>query len=88
MNVDVPAVGTKVAAGDAVGELESTKSVSDMYAPVSGSVASVNDALADNPQLINEDPYGEGWLCEIEMSDPSGLDALMDNDGYQTLTEG
>jgi glycine cleavage system H protein len=86
--VDVPAVGTKVAAGDAVGELESTKSVSDMYAPVSGSVASVNDALADNPQLINEDPYGEGWLCEIEMSDPSGLDALMDNDGYQSLTEG
>jgi glycine cleavage system H protein len=86
--VDLPSVGAKIAATDAVGELESTKSVSDMYAPVSGAVTGVNDSLADNPQLINEDPYGEGWLCEIEMSNPSELADLMDNDGYQLLTEG
>jgi len=86
--VDLPAVGSAVAANEAVGELESTKSVSEMYAPVSGTVVAVNEALADSPQLLNEDPYGDGWLCEIEMSDPSELDALMDAAGYTTLTEG
>lgn len=86
--VDLPAVGAGVTAGEAVGELESTKSVSEIYAPVSGAVAAVNEALADSPQLLNEDPYGEGWLCEIEISDPSQLDALLDATGYRTLTEG
>ena len=86
--VDLPAVGSAVAVNEAVGELESTKSVSEMYAPVSGTVVAVNEALADSPQLLNEDPYGDGWLCEIEMSDPSELDALMDAAGYTTLTEG
>jgi glycine cleavage system H protein len=85
--VDLPTLGAKVAADESVGELESTKSVSEMYAPVSGTIVTVNEALTDNPQLINDDPYGEGWLCEIEMSDPSELDGLMDADGYRAHTE-
>ena len=68
--VDLPAVGDAVSqAAESVGELESTKSVSEMYAPVGGHVVAINEALADNPQLLNEDPYGEGWLIEIEVSD-------------------
>jgi glycine cleavage system H protein len=86
--VDLPQVGDTVNAGDSVGELESTKSVSEMYAPVSGTVAAVNEALTDNPGLINEDPYGEGWLIEVEMADSSSFDALMDAAGYRDLTEG
>jgi glycine cleavage system H protein len=86
--VDLPAVGTRVDAAEAVGELESTKSVSEMYAPVGGVVAAVNEALADNPQLLNEDPYGEGWLIEIDAGDVSQFVALLDADGYRTLTEG
>jgi glycine cleavage system H protein len=86
--VDLPGVGTSVAANESVGELESTKSVSEMYAPVSGTVSAVNEALTESPQLLNEDPYGDGWLCEIEMSDPAELDALMDAAAYTALTEG
>jgi glycine cleavage system H protein len=86
--VDLPAIGTRVDAAEAVGELESTKSVSEMYAPVGGVVAAVNEALADNPQLLNEDPYGEGWLIEIDAGDVSQFVALLDADGYRTLTEG
>lgn len=86
--VDLPEVGSAVAASDAVGELESTKSVSEMYAPVSGTVTAVNEALADNPQLLNEDPYGDGWLCDIQMSDDTELSAMMDAAAYTALTEG
>lgn len=86
--VDLPASGSSVSAAEAVGELESTKSVSEMYAPVSGTVVAVNEALADNPQLLNDDPYGEGWLIEIEASDPAELDALLDAAAYRSLTEG
>lgn len=86
--VDLPAVGTRVTAAESVGELESTKSVSELYAPVSGTVVAVNEALTDSPQLLNDDPYGDGWLCEIEMTDPSELDALLDAAGYTALTEG
>jgi glycine cleavage system H protein len=86
--VDLPTVGTRVDAAEAVGELESTKSVSEMYAPVGGVVVAVNEALADNPQLLNEDPYGEGWLIEIDAGDVSQFVALLDADGYRTLTEG
>ncbi|NNE12266.1 MAG: glycine cleavage system protein GcvH [Ilumatobacter sp.] len=86
--VDLPAVGATVAASDAVGELESTKSVSELYAPVSGAVMAVNEALAESPQLLNEDPYGDGWLCEIEMSAAAELDAMMDAAAYAELTEG
>ena len=86
--VDLPAVGTRVDAAEAVGELESTKSVSEMYAPVGGVVVAVNEALADNPQLLNEDPYGEGWLIEIEAGDMIQFVALLDAEGYRALTEG
>ena len=86
--VDLPAVGASVAANEAVGEIESTKSVSEMYAPVGGTIVAINEALTETPQLLNDDPYGDGWLCEIEMTDPSDLDALMDATGYTTLTEG
>jgi len=85
--VDLPEVGATVAASESVGELESTKSVSEMYAPVSGTVVAVNEALVDNPALLNEDPYGDGWLCEIEMSDPSDLDAMMTAAAYLALTD-
>ncbi len=86
--VDLPSIGDAVASGQAVGELESTKSVSEMYAPVGGTVVAVNEALAEQPQLLNEDPYGEGWLCEIEMADAGDLDAMMDAAAYLGLTEG
>ena len=86
--VDLPAIGTRVGAAEAVGELESTKSVSEMYAPVSGTVVAINEALTDNPQLINDDPYGEGWLVEIELHDAAELDALLDAGAYRSLTEG
>jgi glycine cleavage system H protein len=86
--VDLPASGTTVAASEAVGELESTKSVSEMYAPVSGTIVNVNEALTDNPQLLNDDPYGDGWLCEIEMSNADDIGAMMDAAAYTELTEG
>jgi glycine cleavage system H protein len=86
--VDLPNVGTRVSAAESVGELESTKSVSEMYAPISGTVAAINEALADRPQLLNEDPYGEGWLIEIDSSDAAEFDALLDAEAYRLLTEG
>jgi glycine cleavage system H protein len=85
--VDVPTVGADVAAGARLLEVESTKSVSEVYAPVSGAVVEVNEALADAPQLLNEDPYGEGWICAIRMSDPGELDGLLDAASYQALIE-
>ena len=85
--VQLPEPGSEVAAGDAFGEVESTKSVSEIYAPVSGVVVARNEALGDSPDLINTDPYGEGWLVELQPSDPAALDALLDADGYRKLTE-
>lgn len=86
--VQVPALGTVVSAGDSFGEVESTKSVSDVYAPVSGTVVAVNDQLAGTPDSLNSDPYGAGWLCEIEFSDSGEVDSLLDAAGYQALVEG
>ena len=86
--VSIPAVGTEVSVGDSFGEVESTKSVSDIYAPVSGRVTEVNDALAGNPGLLNSDPYGAGWLCVIQQSDTDQLTELLDADAYRTLTGG
>jgi glycine cleavage system H protein len=86
--VDVPESGATLALGESFTEVESTKSVSDIYAPVSGTISEVNDALDDKPELLNSDPYGEGWICRIEMSKPAELDALMDAAGYTALTEG
>jgi glycine cleavage system H protein len=85
--VQLPTVGEAVKAGDTFGEVESTKSVSDIYAPVSGTVVAVNDALSDSPQLVNEDPYGEGWICAIRISDASHLESLLDATAYLKLIE-
>jgi glycine cleavage system H protein len=84
--VDVPKVGALVSAGGVIGEVESTKSVSEIYAPVSGTITGVNDALRTSPELVNSDPYGAGWICEIETSSPSDFDALLDAAGYAALT--
>jgi glycine cleavage system H protein len=86
--VQVPAVGDLVKAGDSFGEVESTKSVSDVYAPVGGTILDVNEGLADGPQALNEDPYGDGWICTIRMSDPAEFDALLDAAAYGALIEG
>lgn len=80
--VDLPEVGSEVTAGTAVGEVESTKSVSDIYAPVTGTVAAVNEDLDGEPGLVNTAPYEGGWLFEVELSDASQVDALMDAAGY------
>ena len=80
--VSLPEVGEPVSAGDACGELESTKSVSDVMSPVSGVVVACNDAAIDSTEMINADPYGDGWLFEVDMSDADELDALMDADAY------
>jgi glycine cleavage system H protein len=86
--VAVPTLGVKVAAGQSFSEIESTKSVSDIFAPISGTIAEVNEALADSPQRVNEDPYGSGWLCVIDPDDAGELDGLLDAAGYQALIDG
>ena len=80
--VQMPEPGTTVAPGDAIGEVESTKSVSDIFAPVTGTVLRRNDALDAQPELINSDPYGDGWMIEIELADPGELEDLLDAAGY------
>jgi glycine cleavage system H protein len=85
--VQLPEVGEQVEAGASVGEVESTKSVSDVYAPVSGEVTAINTALDAQPELINSDPYGEGWMVEIALDDPDGMEALLDAETYQALIE-
>jgi glycine cleavage system H protein len=84
--VSLPEAGTEVEGGAPVGELESTKSVSDVYAPVSGRVVARNEALDGSPELVNSDPYGEGWLFEIVPSDPDAVSGLMDADAYEAST--
>jgi glycine cleavage system H protein len=86
--VELPTPGTAVEAGGMLGEVESTKSVSEIYAPVAGEVVAVNGALADAPETLNSDPYGEGWICEIVPTDPASLDALLDSGGYRQLIDG
>ena len=86
--VDVPDVGTKVERGESCAEVESTKSVSEIYAPISGTIAEINGDLTDNPQRLNEDPYGEGWMFVIEPTDDAQLGELLDAEGYRALIEG
>jgi glycine cleavage system H protein len=81
--VSLPEVGEELQAGTTCGELESTKSVSDLYAPVSGTVVARNEALDATPELVNNDPYGGGWLFEVVPSDPAQLDGLLDAAAYQ-----
>jgi glycine cleavage system H protein len=86
--VQVPGIGTRVSAGDSFGEVESTKSVSDIYSPVTGTIVEVNDTLTDGPDQVNTDPYGEGWLCVIEIADTAEIDTLLDASAYRALIEG
>ena len=85
--VQLPDVGLEIVAGASASEIESTKSVSDVYVPVSGAVHAVNDALTEAPELVNSDPYGEGWILEVALADSSELDALLDAEAYRALVE-
>jgi glycine cleavage system H protein len=85
--VDLPVVGADVRAGEAFGEVESTKSVSDVYSPVSGTVSERNAALEDAPEMVNEDPYGDGWMLLIEATDPSELEGLLTAEQYREFVE-
>jgi glycine cleavage system H protein len=86
--VQLPSVGASVTSGESVAEVESTKSVSEIYAPLDGEVTAVNDALSDTPELINSDPYGSGWMMELRVPDPRAVDELLDAAGYQDLVDG
>lgn len=85
--VELPAVGDTVAAGDSCGTVESTKSVSEIYPPVAGEVVAVNDALVDEPELVNQEPYGGGWMIDLRPVEPGQLDGLLDAAAYDRLTE-
>ena len=85
--VQLPDEGTTVQAGESLGEIESTKSVSEIYAPIGGTVVAKNATLTDEPELINAEPYAAGWLVEIAADDPSAIDGLLDADAYRALTE-
>ena len=84
--VDLPKVGAALDAHATLGEVESTKSVSEIYSPVSGTVTAVNDSLSTSPEFVNSDPYGEGWICEITTTSSTDFDALLDAAGYDALT--
>jgi glycine cleavage system H protein len=85
---DPPQVGAAVAKDSPYGELESVKAVSDIIAPASGEVLAVNPAVGDRPEVVNEDPYGDGWLIRVRLSDPAELDALMDEPAYRAYLAG
>lgn len=87
--VDLPSEGDAITAGDTFGEIESVKSVSELYAPVTGEIVAVNDSLADSPETVNADPHGEGWMIKVKLDDASEIDALMSAEDYDTfVTEG
>ena len=86
--VDLPEVGSEVVAGETFGEIESVKSVSDLFSPVTGSIVEKNDGLSDTPETVNEDAYGEGWLVKVKMSDAAELDALMTAADYEAFIAG
>jgi glycine cleavage system H protein len=85
--VQLPEPGAKVRGGESCAEVESTKSVSDVYAPMDGTVVEINMELSDAPQRLNEDPYGEGWICLIQPDDEAALDSLLDAEAYRSLIE-
>ena len=86
--VQLPAVGATVSSGESVAEVESTKSVSEIYAPLDGEVTAVNDGLADTPELINSDPYGSGWMMELRLPDARAVEDLLDAAAYQEIIDG
>jgi glycine cleavage system H protein len=83
--VQVTEAGSPIEAGSSLGEVESTKSVSDIYAPISGTIAAVNEGLADAPERLNQDPYGEGWICLLDPADSAQYEALLDAETYRQL---
>jgi glycine cleavage system H protein len=85
--VQMPVVGSSVAVGATVSEVESTKSVSDIYAPLTGTVCAVNGVLGERPELLNSDPYGDGWIFEMDLDDSASVDSLLDMAAYRLLTE-
>jgi glycine cleavage system H protein len=85
---DPPEIGAEVSKDQPYAEVESVKAVSDVFAPLSGEVAEVNEALSDNPERINHDPYGDGWLVKVTLSDPSEADSLLDSEAYKDLLQG
>jgi glycine cleavage system H protein len=86
--VDLPEVGAAVEQGSTCSEVESTKSVSEIYAPVTGTIVEANGELADNPQRLNDDPYGDGWIFVVELADAAQVEGLLDAEGYRALIEG
>ncbi len=84
LTIELPSVGDRVTAGKSLGEVESVKSVNDVYAPLSGEVIEVNDALVENVQLLSDEPYGKGWLVKIKVDDPAEVDKLLDHAAYET----
>ena len=86
--VEIETEGETLAQEEVFGSIEAVKTVSDLFMPLSGEITSFNEDLEGSPETVNSDPYGDGWLCSIEMSDPSQLDGLMDADSYRALTEG
>jgi glycine cleavage system H protein len=86
--VELPEVGATVSANSSYAEIESVKAVSDVFAPLSGEVTEVNEALTDKPETLNEEPYGEGWIAKVKLSDQSEVDSLLDVDAYKKLLEG
>ena len=86
--IELPTVGKKVNAGQEIAVLESTKAAADIYAPASGTIIEVNTLLATQPELVNQDPEGKGWIVKIELADPAELDLLMDQQAYQALLNG
>jgi glycine cleavage system H protein len=85
--VELPQVGTQLEAGDELGSIESVKAVSELFAPVSGEVVEINEHLADKPELVNTDPYGDGWMIRVKMSDASEIDELMNAEEYEEYCE-
>lgn len=85
--VELPDVGATMSAGDIFGVVESVKAASDLYMPVSGEIVEINDALDDAPEIVNEAPFGDGWMIKIKPSDPSEMDALLDADAYKAVAE-
>ena len=83
--IELPAVGDKVSKDDPFGVVESVKAVSDIYAPVSGTVTAINEDLPESPEIVNEDPYGDGWLIKVQISDATDLDDLMDDEEYEEM---
>ena len=83
--VSLPSVGDSLSAGDSCGEVESTKSVSDLYAPLSGEVVAVNEALESAPELVNSDPYGQGWMYDVKITDADAIESLLDLEAYRAL---